>query len=591
MPFHRSASHRALSCTPFRLACPAESNPSRRLPPLAALTLLTLVGSACSNPTGVGPRDPSRQAVTPFSTVSTTGVTYYVSPTGNDTYAGTTLAKPWRSIKKVNAKRFAPGDRILFEGGEIFNGSLKFIASDRGSAIAPIVISTYGSARATINSTAETGLSLYNTAGFEVRNLRLRGAGRTTNKGSGISIYNDLAGGIKLPYIRIDSVEAYGYGRYGVVIDSWNASSGFADVRVTYSSAHDNALGGFSTYAQLPYTHQNIYFGHLIASDNPGVAGLATNSGSGITLAGVAGGMIERSIATNNGALCDAAEGPVGIWTYDSDGVVIQQNESYDNRTNGPADGGGFDLDQNTRNSVVQYNYSHGNAGAGYLMAHAPDNTNHSGNTIRYNISENDGRRNSAAAIVVWGRTINSEIYNNSVYITPSSSGTPRAVHVHNATISTHDVQHLHIRNNAFYATGGLTVLIVSSGQLKGAVDLRFEGNTYYAGSVAPSFMWGASTYSGLTAWRSATGQELLGGTAVGLQGDPAFAAPGAGGTIGNADQLAALTAYRLTPISPLIDRGLNLRSLFGTSVGPVDYWSQALMAGAAYDVGAHEWR
>ncbi len=159
-------------------------------------------------------------------------------------------------------------------------------------------------------------------------------------------------------------------------------------------------------------------------------------------------------------------------------------------------------------------------------------------------------------------------------------------MHVHNATITTHDVQHLHIRNNAFYATGGLTVLIVSSDQLNGAVDLRFEGNTYCAGSAAPMVMWGASTYSGLTAWRSATGQERLGGTAVGLQGDPAFAAPGTGGTSGNADQLATLTAYRLTPISPLIDRGLNLRALFGTSVGPVDYWSQALMAGAATTPG-----
>ncbi len=556
----------------------------------ATLALIALAAflAGCSDLTA----PPSSTAARPTTNASAAvGVTYYVSPTGNDKNSGTSIANAWRSIKQVNSKTFSAGDRILFQGGGSFDGALKFVSSDRGSAALPIVVSTYGIGRATINSGKTNAISLYNTAGFELRNLRLHGAGRTTNGGSGIVAYNDLAGNVLLPYLRVDSVEAYGYGNYGVVIGSWNGASGFSDVRVTDSRAYDNALGGFATYAQLPYTHRQVYFGHLVASDNPGVASATTNTGSGITLGGVRGGVIERSVAYNNGALCTAAEGPVGIWTYDSDSVVIQHNESYDNRTNGTADGGGFDLDQNTRNSIVQYNYSHGNAGPGYLMAHAPDNANHVGNTIRYNVSENDGRKNSAAGIVVYGRTINSEIYNNSVYITPSATGTPRALHVHNATITTHDVQHLHIRNNALYTTGGLNVVIVSSDQLNGAVDLRFEGNTYYAGGSTPKFMYGSTTYAGLVPWRSASGQERVNGVATGMQRDPAFTAPGGGGTIGNADQLGTLTAYRLKATSPLIDRGLDLGALWGTPVGSVDYWSQTLMAGKAYDVGAHEWR
>lgn len=556
-----------------------------------ALVLLAAVVSACSDFTApTAPKSPRVGA--PLANASAAaGVTYYVSPTGNDKNAGTSAAKPWKSIKKVNGKTFNAGDRILFEGGGSFDGTLKFIASDRGTAALPIVVSTYGTGRATINSGNATAISLYNTAGIELRNLRLHGAGRTTNTGSGIDVYSDLAGNVLLPYLRVDSVEAYGYGNFGVQIGSWNASSGFSDVQVTNSWAHDNARGGFSTYAQNMYTHRNVYFGHLTASDNPGVPGATTNTGSGITLGGVKGGVIERSLAYNNGALCTAPEGPVGIWTYDSDSMVIQHNESYNNKTSGTADGGGFDLDQNTRNSIVQYNYSHGNAGAGYLMAHAPDNANHVGNTIRYNISENDGRKNSAAAIVVWGRTINAEIHNNSVYVTPSGTGTPRAMHVHNATITTHDVQHLHIRDNALYATGGLKVVIVSTDAINGAVDLRFEGNAYYAGSTAPSVTWGASTYAGLAAWRTATGQEKVAGVAVGYQGDPLFTAPGAGGTVGNADQLASLSAYRLRPSSPLVDSALDLTTMFGTNVGPVDFWSQSLKSGATYDVGAHEWR
>ena len=146
-----------------------------------------------------------------------------------------------------------------------------------------------------------------------------------------------------------------------------------------------------------------MLFRSILSYRNSGIAGAAGNTGSGITMGGVKGGMIERSVAYDNGWLCDANEGPVGIWTYDSYGVVIQHNELYRNRTNGPADGGDFDLDQNTRNALVQYNYSHDNYGPGYLFSHSPNTFSHSGNTVRYNISENDGRRNSAAAILIWG--------------------------------------------------------------------------------------------------------------------------------------------------------------------------------------------
>ena len=56
-------------------------------------------------------------------------------------------------------------------------------------------------------------------------------------------------------------------------------------------------------------------------------------------------------------------------------------------------------------------------------------------------------------------------------------------------------------------------------------------------------------------------------------------------------DSLATLTAYRLVTGSALIDRALNLKQLFGVSVGGADFYSNALPYGVGYDVGAHEWR
>lgn len=557
-------------------------------------SLLLLTAAACSDITGVEqPTSPARlgtdQASAEVSALA--GTTYYVSPTGRDANAGTSPSAAWKTLRKVNSRNFAPGDRILFQGGASWSGSLTFDVNDKGSATAPIVVGRYGTGRPTISAGNATGIKLYNTSGFEIRGLNVVGAGRTVNTASGIDVYTDLAGGVKLPYLRIDSVDVGGFGKYGVSIGSWNGTTGFSDVRVTYTATHDNALSGFITYAQAMYVHQNVYVGRVQAWNNSGVSSLTTNSGSGIVIGGVSGGMVERSVAYNNGWLCTATEGPVGIWAYDSQNLVFQYNESHSNRTSGPVDGGGFDFDQNVRNSTLQYNYSHNNDGPGFLFAHSVGNTNHSGNVVRYNISENDGRRNSPGAITIYGRSLGAEIYNNTVYLTPASLGAPSGILVYNAGVPSLDVQRVHFRNNVVSTTGTLRALSVSNDQLTGAVDLRFEGNDYFAGAANPTMQWGGNSYSGLAAWRTATGQELLAGVALGKQVDPAFTSPGTGGTIGNADRLNTLSAYKLKVGSPLIDAGLNLSQQWAINVGPNDFWQASLPSGAGYDIGAHEWR
>ena len=163
-------------------------------------------------------------------------------------------------------------------------------------------------------------------------------------------------------------------------------------------------------------------------------------------------------------------------------------------------------------------------------------------------------------------------------------------MNVFNATIPTQDVKNVHIRNNAFYADSGATILSVSVDQLNGAIDLRFEGNNYWGRVAPPKFIWGNSTYVGLDAWRTASGQESLGGSPTGFAVAPIFNAPGAGGTIGNADLLANLTAYKLKSTSPLINKALNLLQ-FGVNQGSNDFWSQTTPFGSQYDIGAHEWR
>jgi hypothetical protein len=47
--------------------------------------------------------------------------TYYVSATGDDAHDGRSIATAWRTIAKVNAHDFGPGDKVLFEGAKTFS--------------------------------------------------------------------------------------------------------------------------------------------------------------------------------------------------------------------------------------------------------------------------------------------------------------------------------------------------------------------------------------------------------------------------------------------------------------------------------------
>ena len=509
---------------------------------------------------------------------------YYVSSGGSDSNPGTSAASAWRTLDRVSAVALKPGDKVLLRSGDTFMGTLSLGTDDHGSPTAPITITSYGPGRAAIYAGQGAGIFAYNTSGIAIANLAIAGAGQTA---SGISFYTDLSGDVRLPFIRIDAVEVSGFGRDGIEIGAWNGRSGFSDVRVTNSRVHHNGRSGLFTYAQLPNVHQQVYIGHVRAYENPGTPGASSNTGSGIVLASVSGGTIERSVAHDNGRLCDSVGGPVGIWTYDSTRVTIQHNESYRNRTGAYWDGGGFDLDQNVSDSIVQYNYSHDNDGAGYLLAQSLTTNDHARNVVRFNISQNDGRANSYAGIEVWGRVVSAEIYNNTVFVSPAASGSPRAIRVWNAGAANGFVSGVHFRNNIL-VTPGLPVVEVSAAALSGAGDLRFEGNDYFAGGVSPVILWGGTSFAGLGTWR-ATGQELLAGSPTGTMADPQLNAAGGGGTLGDANLLASLDAYRLRAGSPAADAGLDLRSRFGLDPGQTDFFGGQLGLNGRFDIGAHE--
>lgn len=425
---------------------------------------------------------------------------YYVSAAGSDRNPGT-LASPWQTLARANKTTFRPGDRLLLRGGDTFTDPLSLDDSDAGTATSPVAITSFGTGRPTISVSSGTAIFVYNAAGIDISNLTITG---TTAADTGISVYADLPGGVLLDRIHIDSVDVSGFHENGIDIGSWNGATGYRDVRVTRTTVHGNGRTGLLIYAEQPNVHSSVYVGQVTAYSNPGVAGSTTNTGSGIVLGGVNGGTIENSTAYDNGANCTASGGPVGIWAYDSNAITIQGNESYGNRTGGPADGGGFDLDQNVSNSIVQNNRSHDNTGAGYLLAQGLANDVHTGNIVRNNSSENDGRQNGYGGIEIWGRVRNAEIYGNSV-VRSASISDGSDVRIWNAGVPSNYTSGVHVHDNVFQMAGPQPYIDVTAGALAGAVDLRFYSNTYIGEGT---WIWGSAVYTTSAQWLAA-GHEV----------------------------------------------------------------------------------
>lgn len=519
--------------------------------------------------------------------------TYYLSASGNDANTGLTVSGAWQTIQKLNTISLQPGDSVLFEGGSSFSGNIYLNSNDAGTALQPVYIGSYGSARATILAGNGIGIDAYNCAGIHISNLNITGAGATVNTAKGINFFMDVQS--DLSFIRIDSCNVSGFRGYGVQLGCWDTNFGYKDVRVTHVNSFSNGSGGMISYGfNDVINHKNFYVAYCTFYNNLGRADVMdTNSGNGIVLSAIDGATIEYCEAYNNGELNNnVSGGPVGMWFYLVKNGIIQYCESHHNKT-GTVDGGGFDIDGGSQNCIIQYCYSHDNAGSGYLLAEFGSSVPFTGNIIRYNISQNDVRKGVSGALAFWGvnsshRVTQSQVYNNTVYMNMSNvtGGIPAAVRLMGNSFS-----QVKICNNIFYTADGAVLLRADI-----SVDsstLHMVGNTYYSANSQPSFIWAGNVYNSLSAWKAvAPTQERRGGFQYGIQGNPLLTSPGTAGTIGlaNLQQLPLyLSGYRLQQGSFALDAGLVLNVQFNVSIGARDFFGNSPFYGASQDAGAHE--
>jgi hypothetical protein len=442
---------------------------------------------------------------------------------------------------------------VLFEGGKTFAGTISLDKNDSGTSDHKLVIASYGAGRATIDGGNGSGLVAGGCSNLVVRNLNFVGTGRKVgNTGNGVYVFDSHSA-------EIDDVDVSGFRNNGVL------GKGIRNVRITNVHAFKNGHAGICVGGSRSNGRsEDVYIGFCVAQDNPGdPSNLTNHSGNGIVVGNTNGAVIEYCQAMNNGwDMPRKGNGPVGIWAWNADDVVIQFCIAHDNKSPGQ-DGGGFDLDGGVTNSVMQYNLSYNNEGPGYFLCQYPSAPVFKNNIVRYNISQNDGTKNNRrSAIDIYASNAemsDCRIYNNTIC---NSKGA-------GIGFGGLDVPGIVIRNNIFICAGELI-----SGEAKRG---RFENNIYWAIDERGLTFDGDS----FKQWVARTGQEKIGDAVVGRYVDPLLVEPGTA-KLTDPTKLATLKAYRLKTGSPCLGAGIPIKNNGGR-----DFWGNKILEGQRPAIGA----
>jgi len=460
------------------------------------------------------------------------GITYYInSDEGDDKFPGT-INKPIKSISEANKRISSKPGNILLSGGQVFDGTL-MLKNIRLSDPAPIVIGSYGKGRPVINGGNNEAIRIENCKNIRIDSLTLMGSGRKNgNKTNGLQLINSSK-------CVVEDIYAEGFQKSGV--DLYNCRN----VDLLNVIAYGNGFCGINIMGSHQDSSGNILIRDCKAENNPGDPTMLENhSGNGI-LVGVSDSvLIDHCTATNNGwDMPRQGNGPVGIWTWMSDHVIIQYCISYKNRTSkGGKDGGGFDLDGGVTNSLIQYCLSYENEGAGYGLFQYPGASGWANNVIRYCVSINDAlTTEGAGSFFIWNgsgessQLANCYIYNNVAYNTSAS-----VLSFENAS----EHENFLFCNNIFIGTGQI-------------ITGRNTGSSY------TDNIW------------TNTSDKVLHGPFVTDLTDPY--------------KLNTLTGLMLQPGSNLKDSGIQIRSMYGYDPPSSDFFGNPVPQGSAPEPGIHE--
>jgi len=538
---------------------------------------------------------------------------YYVSPSGSDSNSGLSAALPWQTLTKVSGYTFAAGDQCLFQSGQTFSSSAGSALTIKGAGTLgnPIVFGIYGgTADAVISQTNanNNGVAFSTTNAYiTLQDLEIAGpfawSSTTTTVASdtpyGIYVHGPTSG-TPLTGITLQRLLVHNFGGCGIRTPQVQSGSNYKSQLVSNLSISDTQVYqvgangiriGDDDEPQGGQAHTNIYVGHCYVYDTR-LNGIQFQCGKTTTIEycdihDAPVNFIEPS---------GQSGGPYGVQEDDVADGLIQYCEIYNNTGNAASgvDDGGVDWDGGCQDCVVQYCYTHDNNGPGYGIAHWANAADAGSpiyasqtlrNTIRYNISVNDGKANTESGLTFWtantAATLDNRAYNNLI-IQTRSGGTSSGIEQLFGTETGTAADPTRIYNNIF-----------------------ISGNNHPLSSTVNSswFIMDKNIWwslNGTFTYKNGSSATTLAATdPAGIQADPLIngepssllTAPTVGyANIDNMQQFLASQFEELVG-SPATNAGLNLTlATYGSlSVGTQDFFGTSIPQNTAYDIGPYE--
>lgn len=469
---------------------------------------------------------------------------YHVdSRTGDDTHDGSAPARAWRSLARVNATTFAPGDRLWLRAGGVWEGEmLRPLGS--GTPEHPIVIDAYGEGPLpAIHGAGRVPcvLRLDNQAGWEINRLELtnRNAG-PAQRHRAIEIRARDLGWVRHLHLKnlfihdVNAVSDYrddgdvtakSFGGIALLIEGEITPTAWDDLLVQGCLIRDVGPIGLVSNSSWMRGHRENDPRTWTPSRRVVIRGNTFEriERNGMILRGCVQPLVEHNLWRE----CGRTGSGNGMFIFHCDDALVQFNEACLTRYNpGDSDAAGFDSDYNSRRTIFQFNYSHDNEYGFILICSQGGRANgfNDGTIVRYNISQNDG----GALVRVSGTVTNALIHNNTFYVkadlaNPREAAPPR-IFFHKAWQGwSEGVAYV---NNIICNDSRAAVY-----ELGESRHNRFAGNLFF-GVHPPS--------------EPADARKLT--------TDPRFVAAG-----GATDRLSAAAAYALQPGSPAIGSGVWL--------------------------------
>ena len=483
-----------------------------------------------------------------------------------------TKQQPFQSLEKFEQLAFQAGDTILFHSGDTLEGNI-VLNNINGTKEHPIVFTSYGNEKkkCVINGKDKEAFVINSSGYFTIADLVFIGVGRKTgNTTDGIKLVNCKNAEIK-------NVEVSGFQKSGLMLYNGEAS----EVNNVY--AHENGFAGILVEGDYQKRiSSNIHIINCRADNNPGdPANLNNHSGNGILVGNCKNILIEYCTATNNGwDMPRIGNGPVGIWAYEADSIIIQHCISYKNKTaKGAADGGGFDLDGGVTNSIIQYCLSYENWGSGYGIFQYNSASNWSNNTVRYCISINDGKvTDKASSMLIWNgwngdsTFTNFYAYNNFFYNDEKYTF---------GFLEQSQHKKFSFFNNVFI---GADTSDIFNG-IDSSTDDIFLGNIWM--KVNGGFQ--QNGFDDIQKWSETTGYEQQAGKLTGITFQRKLFSIPSHIEITNPRTLAN-NSLLLSLCNPaLINKGIDLEKNFSIDVGKTDFFGKPIPSGNGFEQGICE--